>query len=190
MITMGLTLEKSKKFNRTGKVYSFVSYRATNFLIKFKTPKGRNKQWNVTERGAIVELKRKLEGINVPSTFASISKYLKKKPCSVCHGKKLSAELLESYICGYNIGAVEQLPASELKCWCDDIRNEFSTSPDMNQIELLLLNIERRVQHLIDLNLEHISISRSIPRFPGRIAASSPCYSIRLQSHWFAIHSR
>ena len=137
------------------------------FSIKFKTPKGRNKQWNVTERGAIIELKSKLEGINAPSTFASISKYLKKVPCSVCHGKKLNAELLESCICGYNIGAVEQLPAFELKCWCDGIRNEFSASPYMNQIELLLVDIERRVQHLIDLNLEYISIGRSIPTLSG-----------------------
>ena len=37
----------------------------------------------------------------------------------------------------------------------------------MNQIELLLADIERRVQHLIDLNLEYISIGRSIPTLSG-----------------------
>lgn len=137
------------------------------FEIKFKTPKGRNKQRNVTERGAIIELKSKLDGINVPSTFASISKYLKKEPCSVCHGKKLNAELLKSCICGYNIGEVEQLPISELKCWCDDIRNKFTASPYMNQIESLLADIEQRVQHLINLKLEYISIGRGIPTLSG-----------------------
>lgn len=137
------------------------------FSIKFKTPKGRNKQWNVTERGVMIELTNKLEEINMPSTFSSISKYLKKEPCSACHGKKLNTELSESRICGYSIGEVEQLPASELKCWCDDIRNECSATPYMNQIELLLTDIEHRVQHLIDLKLGYISIGRSIPTLSG-----------------------
>lgn len=140
---------------------------AQTFLIKFKTPKGRNKQQNVTEQGAIIELKNKLDGIDVPSTFASISKFLKKEPCSVCHGKKLNSELLKSCISGCNIGEVEQLPASELKCWCNDIRDEHSTSPYMNQIESLLVAIEQRVQRLIDLKLEYISIGRSIPTLSG-----------------------
>lgn len=137
------------------------------FVIKFKTPKGRYKQRNVTERGAIIELQSRLDGIDVPSTFASVSKYLKKELCSVCHGMKLNAKLLENCICGFSIGEVEQLPASELKCWCNDVRNEFSASPYMNQIESLLVDIERRVQHLIDLKLEYISIGRSIPTLSG-----------------------
>lgn len=137
------------------------------FSIKFKTLKGRSKQWNVTERGAMIELASKLKEINVPSTFSSISKYLKKEQCSACHGKKLNAELLESRICGYSIGDVEQLPLYELKYWFDDIRNEYDASPYMSQIKLLLTDIERRVQHLIDLKLEYISIGRSIPTLSG-----------------------
>lgn len=137
------------------------------FTIKFKTPKGRNKQWNVTECGAMVELQNKLREISLPSTFTSISKYLKKEPCSVCHGKKLNAELLESCVCGYSIGEVEQLPVSELKCWCDDVRKEFSASAYINQVGTLLGDIERRVKHLIDLNLEYINIGRSIPTLSG-----------------------
>lgn len=133
------------------------------FVIKFKTSKGRYKHRNVTERGAIIELQSRLDGIDMPSTFAGVSKYLKKISCPVCHGMKLNAELLGNCICGLCIGEVEQLPASELKCWCNDVRNEFSTSPYMNQIELLLVDIERKVRHLIDLKLEYISTGRSIP---------------------------
>ena len=137
------------------------------FTVKFKTPKGRTKTWPITEKGAMVELETKLKGIGKASTFDSIVKYLEKKPCSLCDGKKLNHELLEDRICGYSIGDVEQLPASDLKGWCDTVRKTFKETAYYEQVELLLADIERRAQHLIDLKLEYISVGRSIPTLSG-----------------------
>lgn len=144
-------------------------YRTTpqTFTVKFKTPKGRTKTWPLTERGAMVELETKLKGISKQSTFDSIVKYLKKEPCSLCHGKKLNQELLENRICGYSIGEAEQLPASDLKDWCSKVRKEYKKSAYFTQIDTLLSDVERRAQHLIDLNLEYISVGRSIPTLSG-----------------------
>ena len=115
----------------------------------------------------MVELETKLKGIGKASTFDSIVKYLEKKPCSLCDGKKLNHELLEDRICGYSIGDVEQLPASDLKGWCDTVRKSFKETAYYEQVELLLADIERRAQHLIDLKLEYISVGRSIPTLSG-----------------------
>lgn len=144
-------------------------YRTTpqTFTVKFKTPKGRTKTWPLTERGAMIELETKLKGISKQSTFDSIVKYLKKEPCSLCHGKKLNQELLENRICGYSIGEAEQLPASNLKDWCSMVRKEYEKSAYFTQIDALLSDVERRAQHLIDLNLEYISVGRSIPTLSG-----------------------
>lgn len=144
-------------------------YRTTpqTFTVKFKTPKGRTKAWPLTERGAMIELETKLKGISKQSTFDSIVKYLKKEPCSLCHGKKLNQELLENRICGYSIGEAEQLPASDLKDWCSKVRKEYKKSAYFTQIDALLSDVERRAQHLIDLNLEYISVGRSIPTLSG-----------------------
>ena len=137
------------------------------FTVKFKTPKGRTKNWPITEKGAMVELETKLNGISKASTFDSIVKYLEKKPCSLCNGKKLNRELLEDRICGFNIGEAEQLPVSDLKDWCDTVRNTFKETNYNEQVDLLLVDIERRAQHLIDLKLEYISVGRSIPTLSG-----------------------
>ena len=137
------------------------------FTVKFKTPKGRTKTWSITERGAMIELGDKLKGISKASTFDSIIKYLKKEPCTLCHGRKLNQELLENRICGYNIGETEQLPVSELKGWCENVRKELKKLPYIEQVETLLADIERRAMHLIDLNLEYISVGRSIPTLSG-----------------------
>lgn len=137
------------------------------FTVKFKTPKGRTKTWPITEKGAMVELTSKLKEIGKASTFDSISRYLKKEPCSLCHGQKLNNEILGNRICGYSIGEVEQLSAIELIEWCNRVNEEYRGSAYKSQISTLLNDIERRTQHLIDLKLEYISIGRSIPTLSG-----------------------
>lgn len=137
------------------------------FTVKFKTPKGRTKTWPITEQGAMLELETKLKGINKASTFDSIEKFLKKQPCSECHGRKLNKELLDDRIAGYSIGDVELLPAIELKDWCHAVKSEYVDSPYIEQIVPLLYEVELRTQHLIDLKLEYISVGRSIPTLSG-----------------------
>ena len=50
--------------------------------ISFKTPKGRYKRKTIYSKGVIPELKNMLDDIDTPSTFLSISKFLKKARCS------------------------------------------------------------------------------------------------------------
>lgn len=137
------------------------------FYLKYKTPKGRYKQANFTERGALIELRDKLKRINIPSTFASISKYLVKVSCSFCHGQKLNSKICEMKICGAGIGEVEQFSIYELRKWCSHVREFYQNSLYFTQISQLLVSLERRAQHLIDLKMEYINIGRSIPSLSG-----------------------
>lgn len=151
------------------------------FYVKYKTPKGRYKQANFIERGALVELNDKLKGISTPSTFASISKYLSKERCFICHGQKLKTQVRELKICGSGIGEVEQYSMRELEKWCILVRNSYKNSVYFNQVTQLLIDIEKRMIHLINLKLEYISIGRSIPTLSGgelqrvRIATQFDC---------------
>lgn len=140
-------------------------YRTTphTFHLRYKTLKGKYKQATVSECGALVELNKKLEEINIPSTFTSISKYLEKRTCSICHGQKMNSKIRGMKICELNIGNVEQLPIYQLKNWCKEVANSYQQSIYHDQILQLLSSINKRVQHLIDLNLEYINIGRSIP---------------------------
>lgn len=137
------------------------------FVVKFKTPKGRYKTWPLKERGALVELGAQLNNINKPSVFDSIEKYLKKVPCSECQGKKLSKETLNYLISGFSIGDVELLPVSDVRKWCKTVRKEYEKAAFKDQINSLLSEIESRVQHLMDLKLEYLSLGRSVPTLSG-----------------------
>ena len=48
------------------------------FSLRYKSPKGRSKQKMLKRRGVVPELKGQLDQIDIPSVFASISKYLTK----------------------------------------------------------------------------------------------------------------
>ena len=87
------------------------------FSLRYKSPKGRSKQKMLKRRGVVPELKGQLEQIDIPSVFASISKYLTKDTCSCCGGKKLREEVLEICIDGVNISNVEQFSFEELLVW-------------------------------------------------------------------------
>lgn len=137
------------------------------FSIKFKTPKGRTKQKTISQKGAINELKDLLEDIDTPSTFASISKYLTKAKCTCCGGDKLKKEVLNVHIAGKNIAEVEQLSFDDLVSWISEVECGIQKLHSKEQIEQLIFDIKRRVENLISLKLEYLTLGRSIPSLSG-----------------------
>ena len=137
------------------------------FSIKFRTPKGRIKQKTVSQKGAISELKDLLEDVNTPSTFASISKYLSKDKCTCCGGTKLKKEVLKVYIAGKNIAEVEGLPLDELIAWVREVECSVQEMNSKEQMEQLLFDIKRRIENLISLKLDYLTLGRNIPSLSG-----------------------
>lgn len=135
--------------------------------LRFKSPNGKYRQKTIKSKGAFCELQEKLLDIDTPSTFLNISKYLKKAPCSRCGGLKLKKDILDICIAGYNIGELEQISLVQLSQWLNSVYTEHEFTAYSNQILHLLNEIRIRAKNLIDLNLEYISIGRSIPTLSG-----------------------
>ena len=144
-------------------------YRENNidFDLSFKTPKGRYKRKKISHKGVFIELKEKLNEIDIPSTFINISKYLIKKPCSVCDGTKLIHNVLSKKICNKNIAEVENMQLSNVMVWTNDVQSNYESTNIFSQVKQLLSQIEKRINRLIELKLEYISLSRSIPTLSG-----------------------
>lgn len=135
--------------------------------LRFKSPNGKYRQKTIKSKGVFCELQEKLLDVDTPSTFLNISKYLKKVPCSCCGGLKLKKDILGIRISGYNIGELEQISLVQLSQWLNSVHMEYEFKAYSKQISHLLNEIRSRVKNLIDLNLEHISIGRSIPTLSG-----------------------
>ena len=136
-------------------------------LLKYKSPKGKAKQKIVSIKGVIPEIREKLDRIDIPSVFASISKYLKKDKCSICGGKKLRDEVLDICIDGLNISDAEQLSFDMLLEWLQLIKKYSQKMNCKEQVKQLIIDAEKRISTLISLNLEYLNLSRSIPSLSG-----------------------
>lgn len=135
--------------------------------LRFKSPNGKYRQKTIKSKGAFCELQEKLQDIDTPSTFLNISKYLKKNTCSCCGGLKLKKDILNIRISGYNIGELEQISLVQLSQWLNSVYMEYEFTEYSSQTSHLLNEVRTRVKNLIDLNLEYISIGRSIPTLSG-----------------------
>lgn len=140
---------------------------ALEIPLRFKSPNGKYRQKIIKAKGALCELQEKLLDVDTPSTFLSISKYLKKAACSCCGGLKLKKDILDIHIAGYNIGELEQISLVQLSQWLNSVHTERELTVYSSQISHLLNEIRTRVENLIELNLEYISIGRSIPTLSG-----------------------
>ena len=135
--------------------------------LRFKSPNGKYRQKTIKSKGAFCELQEKLLDVDTPSTFLNISKYLKKASCSCCGGLKLKKDILDIRISGYNIGELEEISLVQLSQWLNSVHAEYEFTTHSSQISHLLNEVRTRVKNLIDLNLEYISIGRSIPTLSG-----------------------
>ena len=86
--------------------------------------------------------------------------------CPECKGARLQASSLSFKIDGKNIAEINGLSLSELKIWIQEVRSTFS---DKNKIiaHEILKEIETRLQFLLDVGLDYLSLSRSSRTLSG-----------------------
>ena len=137
------------------------------FNLRFQTPKGRYKQKDIRVCGAAVELEKKLEDVDTPSTFANISKYLKTADCSVCNGTRLKNSVLEIKVKNKSIADAESMSLENLMKWIEDLSNSLNNMGCKEQIQQLISNISYRLDCMIRLKLGYLSLNRSIPTLSG-----------------------
>ena len=138
-----------------------------SFQLSFKNQKGSTRRKVLKSRGAMVELREKLLDIDTPSTKISIAKYLIKKTCTHCNGLKLRKEVLDVRICDMNIAEVEKNKISGLSSWLSKLSKHCKGSDISPQVEQLISNISNKAECLIKLNVDYLSLDRSIPTLSG-----------------------
>lgn len=86
--------------------------------------------------------------------------------CAECEGTRLQPSSLSFKIDGKNIAQISALSLLDLMDWLNDIENKFS---DKNQIiaHEILKEIKTRLQFLLDVGLDYLSLSRSSRTLSG-----------------------
>ena len=92
--------------------------------------------------------------------------FAKEEICPSCKGARLRSESLAFKIAGKSIAEVNAMSLLELKDWLKDIKEKFSEKNKIIAHEILK-EIETRLQFLLDVGLEYLSLSRSSKTLSG-----------------------
>lgn len=129
---------------------------------KFKMKIGENTM-NVTYEGIIEKLTRSYIKRDIKTlserTQKAVAPYLAYGPCELCNGTRLSQAALGCKINGKNIAELADMEVAELI--------KFITTIEDPVAESMLATLRERLQHLVDIGLEYLSLNRETDTLSG-----------------------
>ncbi|MDA9597256.1 excinuclease ABC subunit UvrA [Flavobacteriaceae bacterium] len=94
------------------------------------------------------------------------SSFMDEKKCSVCEGFRLNQESLNFKIDGSTIAEISALDLGDLFEWFDHFENKLSTNENKVAGEIIK-EIKTRLQFLLDVGLNYLSLNRSSKSLSG-----------------------
>jgi excinuclease ABC subunit A len=129
----------------------------------------------INERGDIMQRKHPFEGV-IPnmerrykdtesnSVRDELAKYLANQPCSTCEGSRLRLEARNVFIEGTNLPVVANMSIAQA---CDFFMNLSLTGQKAAIAEKILKEIQDRLNFLINVGLNYLSLERSADTLSG-----------------------
>ena len=131
--------------------FEFSSYAGVR---KFKTP----------FEGVLPTLERRHNETKSQGMRDFYELYMSELPCDECHGARLKKEILCIKIGGKNINEVTDMSIRQLQ---EFLRNVELTASQKIIADMILKEIDSRLQFLIDVGLEYLTLSRSAGTLSG-----------------------
>jgi excinuclease ABC subunit A len=113
--------------------------------------------------GVIPWLERRYHETESDATREEIEKYMIEKKCEVCKGKRLKPEALAVKVAGKSIDQIVETPISDLKKFFENLLDpklKILTPQELKIAHLILKEIVKRLQFLIDVGLNYLTLDR------------------------------
>ncbi|BDG72704.1 excinuclease ABC subunit UvrA [Roseomonas fluvialis] len=116
--------------------------------------------------GVIPNLQRRFKETDNPWVREDLSRYQADKPCATCTGFRLKPQALSVKIAGKHIAEVSDLSIRRARDWFGTVM--ATLTPQRQEIaRRILREIEDRLQFLVDVGLDYLSLSRSSATLSG-----------------------
>ncbi|MBW6399756.1 excinuclease ABC subunit UvrA [Roseomonas sp. HJA6] len=116
--------------------------------------------------GVIPNLERRFKESDNPWVREDLSRYQAQKPCAVCAGYRLKPQALSVKIAGKHIGEASELSIRRSRDWFATVMETLT--PQRQEIaRRILREIEERLQFLVDVGLDYLSLGRSSATLSG-----------------------
>lgn len=90
--------------------------------------------------------------------------YMTNSPCETCHGARLKKESLAVTVGGKNIQELTDMPINKIQDFMSNLKLDKTKALISNQI---LKELEKRLQFLVDVGLEYLTLSRPAGTLSG-----------------------
>ncbi|MDP3416853.1 excinuclease ABC subunit UvrA [Falsiroseomonas sp.] len=116
--------------------------------------------------GVIPNLERRYRETDNPWVREDLSRYQASRACPVCSGHRLKPESLSVKIAGEHIGMVNDLSIIKARKWFAGVMPTLTTQRQ-EIARRILREIEERLQFLVDVGLDYLSLGRSSATLSG-----------------------
>jgi excinuclease ABC subunit A len=134
-------------------------------LLKVKAESS-DKVYNSSFDGIANYIIRQNEEATSPAIQRWVQGFMNKKPCPTCNGARLKKEALYFKIADKNIAEVAELDIIELQNWSLQIEKKLNERQKIIAKEILK-EINTRIQFLMDVGLDYVSLNRSSKTLSG-----------------------
>lgn len=120
--------------------------------------------YDIAFEGLIRNVERRYRETGAESSKAEYETYMRIIPCGTCHGQRLKPESLAVTIGDKNIYEMTEMPVRDLRAFLDEVQ---LTSAQLAIGKEILKEIKGRLQFLIDVGLDYLSLSRATGTLSG-----------------------
>ena len=120
--------------------------------------------YDIAFEGLIRNVERRYRETSAESTKAEYESYMRITPCGTCHGQRLKKESLAVTIGDKNIIDMTEMSVRDLRKFLDEVQ---LTTTQMAIGKEILKEIKGRLQFLIDVGLDYLSLSRATGTLSG-----------------------
>ena len=135
------------------------------FSIELKKA-GISKSYKINFEGIVPFLEDQFKNASSPRLKRWAGEYMIKENCKHCQGSRLNKESRFFKIDGLNIAEVSNMDIQELKNWIENLESKLSEKQNIIAKEIIK-ELRKRVQFLIDVGLNYLSLNRSSRSLSG-----------------------
>jgi excinuclease ABC subunit A len=136
-----------------------------SFQIASKTV-GVTRNYKIDFEGIISFIENQYNNAESTSIKRWANSFMDEISCKTCEGKRLKKEALHFKITDKNISDLVQMDITELANWFDEIEEKLSKKQQLIATEILK-EIRTRIQFLVDVGLEYLTLDRTSKSLSG-----------------------
>ena len=141
--------------------------------ITFTFRNGKGGEWSHKDRfnGVVNDLEKRYHTLKSQRHKAELERYMAIGECDLCHGERLKPEALSVTLGSLSIAALCRLPILDIRAFFE----KLSLSDAERQIgDEALKEIVARLDFLLNVGLEYLTLERTAPTLSGGRSSMSP----------------